>query len=292
MSLTIYQRRRQNKRKLLEYLVAEIPKHRGFLVVGITGVEARTLQAARKALKGKAKIKVIKNTILAKALEKVDLAEEVKQKVKAALSHENAIVFTDDSVFSVAAELSKFTQNTYIKPNRVTPVDIVIPAGVTPLQPGPLTDSLNALGIPFEVKKNLVYIKRDTLVVRKGERVNARIAELLRELEIAPITSGFELKLAVEDGLLIPGESLRVDLSKYVKELSEAQKAALTLSVNLGIPVAEAMPLILARAAAQALALAVEAGYPTPEAIPYILAKATAAANALSTLVKAQRGEQ
>ncbi len=286
VSLTLYQRRREGKKQLLEYLAGEIPRHRGLMVIGITGVETSVVQSARKALRGKATIRVVKNTILSKALDKTSLPEEVKSALKTRLSAENAVVFSDDSVFSVAAELLKFKRNAYIKPNRSTPVDVIVPAGVTPLQPGPLTDSLTALGIPFEVKKNLVYIKKDTLVVKKGERVNARIAELLRALDIAPLTSAFELKLALEDGLYIPGEKLNVDLSSFVRDLSSAHTSALTLSVNLGIPVAEAMPLILAQAARNALALAVEAGYLSAETLPLVLLRGVSAAKALSELVK------
>ncbi|MEM3799229.1 MAG: 50S ribosomal protein L10 [Thermoprotei archaeon] len=288
MSLTLYQRRRESKKQQFEYLVNEIPKHRGFLVVGITGVKTSTFQSVRKALKGKATIRVVKNTVLSKALDKISLPDEVRSTLKSKLSREIAVVFTDDSVFSVTAELLKFKRSAFIKPNRSAPLDVIIPAGVTPLQPGPLTDSLTALGIPFEVKKNLVYIKQDMSVVKKGDRVNARVAELLRALDIAPLISSFELKLALEDGLYIPGEQLNVDLSKYIKDLSFAHADALTLSVNLGIPTPEAMPLIVAKAVRSALAVSVEAGYPSAEALPLILLKGVSAAKVLSELVGVQ----
>lgn len=271
---------------MLEYLSTEIPKHRGFIVVGITGVDTPTLQSARKALKGRAVFRVTKNTILSKALDKIDLPVDIKNRIKDSLTSENALVFSDDSVFSVAAELSKFKRPAYIKPNRTTPVDVVIPEGVTPLQPGPLTDSLNALGIPFEVKKNLVYIKKDSLVVKKGERVNARVAELLRALDIAPLTSSFELKLAVEDGLYIAGDKLSIDLAKLIGDVSSAHSAALTITVNLGIPVPGVMPLILAKAAKEALTLGVECGYVSAETLPYLISRGVAAAQALNKLVE------
>jgi large subunit ribosomal protein L10 len=291
VSLTIYQRRKLKKSSSLETLKQDLSLHKAFLVVGITGVETPVLQAARKNLKGLAQIRVFKNVILSKALDTTQLNDTAKSEVKRILEGENALILTNHSVFTVASILNRLRRASFVKPNRVAPVDITIPQGVTTLQPGPLTDSLTALGVPFEIKKNLVYIRTDSVVVKKGEAVNNRVAELLRALDIAPVNSGFALKVAFEDGMLISGDKLALDYEAYRSELGQAYQNAFALSVNAALPVAETLPFVLAKAASEALSVSIESKYITPESLPFLLGEAVSAANYIAVESKKKNPE-
>lgn len=284
MSLTVYQVRKRKKADLMKELVQHFKEYENFVIVGITGVEDSTLQRARVALRALGKIKIVKNTITKRVVASLPLQEEIKRQIAEAFYGQNAIVFTNESTFEVVEALERFTKNVHLKPNRTAPVDVVIPAGVTTLQPGPLTDSLTALSVPFEVKKNLVYIKTDTLVLKKGELVNSRVADLLRELDIRPLASRFVAKCALDGGLYIAGDKLVFKRDDLINQLGTAHGEALSLAFNAYIPVPEVVPLLLAKARTDALSLALETGIVTPDTLPLLLARAVRIAEALNSL--------
>ncbi|MEM3670454.1 MAG: 50S ribosomal protein L10 [Thermoprotei archaeon] len=289
--MSVFEKRRERKRQLYELLGHKLGESKKMVIVGLEGVETPVTQRVRVELRGKAEIKVVKNTVLSKALDASNLDQNVKEEVKKALKGANAVVFSNVGVFDVASVLNSHKVHTYLKPGRITPVDVVVPAGVTTLQPGPLTESLTAFGVPFEVKKNLVYISKDTLVARAGERVNARLCELLRALSITPTESGFALKVGLDDGLLVSSNILQTDLGEYRSQAMRAIADAFSLSYNSALPVPEVAPLLVERAAREALSAAVEAGYVTAETAQPILAKAYAAAQYIaSTFLKESSG--
>jgi large subunit ribosomal protein L10 len=291
VSLTIYQKRKLKKSNSLEKLKQDLSLYKGFLVVGITGVETPVLQTARKKLKDLGRVRVFKNVILSKALDSTGLGDTSKSEIKKALEGENALLLTNQSVFAVASILNKLKKKSFVKPNRVAPLDIIIPQGVTTLQPGPMTDSLTALGVPFEIKKNLVYVKKDSVVVKRGEVVNNRVADLLRALDIAPVDSGFVFKAAFEDGLLIPGDRLELDFETYRSNVFQAYQSALALSVNSALPVAESLPFVLAKAASEALSVSIESKYVTAESAPLLFGEVVSTANYIAAEVKKKKPE-
>jgi len=281
VSITVYQRRKRKKADLMEDLKKLFKEYRNFVVVGITGVEDSTLQRARVVLRALGRIKIVKNTITRKVITSLPLENNTKQLIEEVFEGQNAIVFTNESTFDVVEALEKFSRNVCLKPNRIAPVDVLIPAGVTTLQPGPLTDSLTALNVPFEVKKNLVYIKSPTPVLRKGELVNSRVAELLRELDIKPLVSRFAPKCGLDGGLYIAGEKLVFKKDDLIGQLGAAYEDALSLAFNAYVPVPEVIPLLLTKASNDAISLALEAGVVTPETLPALLVRATRVAEAL-----------
>ncbi len=289
MSVSIYKKRKEKKSSLLKELSSEIPRYKGLLVVGIEGVETPSVQKARKTLKGRARIKVVKNVIARRALATAVQDESIRNSLSEALEHENALVLTNESVFNMAAELSRLARATFVKPERRTGQDIVIPAGATTLQPGPLTDSLTAFGVQFEVKKNIIYIKEENVVARAGEVVNSRLADLLRALEITPVNSRFVPKVAVDGGLVIPGSKLSIDFEIFALDLGRAYNQAFSLGVNAPIPVAATIPFTLGIAAQQALSLSLETGLLTSESAPYLLARAHSAAAEIEAAVSRSR---
>jgi len=67
MSLTIYAKRKERKKKQLEELGNLLSKYSNFVVLSIAGVETPTLQKLRNSIRGKAELKVVKNTLFFKS---------------------------------------------------------------------------------------------------------------------------------------------------------------------------------------------------------------------------------
>jgi large subunit ribosomal protein L10 len=86
------------------------------------------------------------------------------------------ILFTDLNPFKLALLLERGKVKTTAKSGDIAAMDVVIPAGNTGQPPGPVISQLNAVGLPTRIESGSVWISKDTLVVRKGEVINERLA--------------------------------------------------------------------------------------------------------------------
>jgi large subunit ribosomal protein L10 len=159
----------------------------GYKSIGIAGlqkVRASQLQAMKKKFAGKVYMRVLKNTLMRLALEGID--NEGLKKLEDYLDGSNVYLFTDENPFKLALMLERGKVKTTAKSGDKAAMDVVIPAGNTGQPPGPVISQLNAVGLPTRIESGSVWISKDTLVVRKGESINACCRNLgLRRLSWA-----------------------------------------------------------------------------------------------------------
>ena len=55
------------------------------------------------------------------------------------------------------------------KPGDIAPEDILVKAGDTPFKPGPIVGELQKAGIPAAIEGGKIVIKKDKVLVKKGE---------------------------------------------------------------------------------------------------------------------------
>jgi len=99
--------------------------------------------------------------------------------------------------------------------------DVVVPAGNTGLPPGPIISQLSGVGLPTRIESGSVWINRDTLVVKQGEVIDARLAGVLSKLGIKPVEAGLIMKAVYDDGLTITEEQLRIDLDEIQRNIQK-----------------------------------------------------------------------
>jgi len=123
----------------------------------------------------------------------------------------------------------------------ISPIDVVLPAGPTGLDPGQ-TSFMQALNIATKINKGQVEVVSDVQLVKKGDKVGPSEATLLQKLNIKPFTYGLIPICVYEDGFVYTPETLDISdediLSKF---LSGVQKIA-ALSLGTGIPSLPALP--------------------------------------------------
>ncbi len=255
----------------LSRLIREYP------VVGIVNMEnipARTLQKMRAKLRGEVLIKMSKKSIMQHAIEKAAREEKSIAGLKDRLRGQPAFIFSKMNPFKLYKILEENKVPAPAKPNSIAPRDIVVPKGETPFSPGPLLGELQALGIQTEIKGGKIAVKKDTVVAREGEVIDAKLANILSRLGIEPMEVGLDLIAAYEAGTVFLPEVLRVDEEELRGQLALAYMQAVNLSVNSGFLTRETAPIAIAKAYREALALAVEAAIPEPGAVERLLTKA------------------
>lgn len=250
-------------------------------VANLQKVRAAQLQEMKKKLKDVANIRVLKNTLMRRAVAEYKNKPDL-EKLEPMLSGSNIFLFTNINPFKLSLLLDKGRVRTTAKAGDVAAIDVIVPAGNTGLPPGPIISQLGSVGLPTRIEAGSVWINKDTMVAKKGDTIDARLASVLSKLNIKPVEVGLILKAVYEEGLVITDEHLRIDVNGFRKRLIEAISNAMNLSLNSGYPTSETISLLLQTAHRKAFNLALNAGIPTKETVGDMLRKAYAEAASLN----------
>jgi large subunit ribosomal protein L10 len=261
-------------RKLLD-------EYSGLGVASLQKVRAAQLQEMKKKLKDVADVRVLKNTLIKRAVAEYKKKPDLN-KLEPLLNGPNIFLFTNLNPFKLSLLLEKGRVKTTAKAGDTAAMDVVVPAGNTGLPPGPVISQLGSVGLPTRIEGGSVWINKDTMVAKKGDTIDTRLAGVLSKMNIKPVEVGLILRAVYEEGLIITDEHLRIDVDGFRKSLIEAISNALNLSLNAGYPSAETIPLLLQTAQRRAFNLALNAGIPNKETVGDLLRKAHAEASSLS----------
>jgi len=273
------------KARKVEEIKDLLKRYRVVGVASLHKVRATQLQELRKKLRGVAHIQVIKNTLMKRAISELNEKPELKKLIEH-LTGSNIFLFTDINPFKLALILERSKVKGFAKAGDIASEDIIVPAGNTGLAPGPIISQLGSVGIPTRIESGSVWVSKDTVVARKGDVISQSLAAILSKLGIKAIESGLTLKVAYDDGFIISGDELSIDLDEYKRMIGEAYAEAFNLSVNSHYPISENIQVLLQIAASEAYRLAFNANVPTKETIVDLVRKAHLEAMALSSKVQ------
>ena len=272
----------QQKIKEVEEITDLIKKYKVVGIANLQKVRAAQMQEFKKNLAEKVYMRVMKNTLIKLAIENCKEKPDLK-KLEEHLEGSNVYIFTDEDPFKLALILERGKVKTTAKSGDLAAFDVVVPAGNTGQPPGPIISQLNAVGLPTRIESGSVWINKDTLVVKKGEAINERLASMLSKLGIKPVVSGLAMTYVYEDGLIITQEQLRIDLEETKHDVERAYADSLALSLSAAYPTEENMTILLQIAHSRAYALSLNAAIPTEETIEDLIRKANAEMLSLSS---------
>ncbi len=264
----------------VEKLASIINESKMIGLVNVEGVGAKQLQGIRDSLRGSAIIKMSRNTLMIRALEKStkkgmkDLIEFVTGPI--------AFVFSDQDPFVLSKFLSENKAAAPAKGGQISPKDIIILAMNTGVAPGPFISELAGLKIPSRVKGGSIHITADTVAVKAGDVISNAMAMMLSRLGIEPMELQLTLIAAYTDGEVLTADSFVIDLEALFSQVLLGHQYAVNLSVNTGIPTEETMPLIITKASMEAKGLIMTIGFFVPEMLNEFLSKANSEALALA----------
>ena len=274
----------QQKTKEVEEITNLI---KGYSIIGIASlqkVRAAQLQEFKRNLADKVYMRVLKNTLIKLAIENCKERPDLK-KLEEHVKGSNVFMFTNLNPFKLSLILARGKVKTTAKSGDVAAFDVVVPAGNTGQPPGPIISQLNAAGLPTRIESGSVWINKDTLVTRKGEQINERLASILSKLGIKPVETGLALTVAFDDGLIVTQEQLKLDIDGTKHEVESAYAESFALSLSISYPTKENMVILVQLAHREAYALSVGAAIPTKETIEDLLRKANAQMLSLNSKV-------
>ena len=186
----------------------------------------------------------------------------------------------------MALMLERGKVKTTAKSGDTAAMDVVIPAGNTGQPPGPVISQLNAVGLPTRIESGSVWISKDTLVVRKGEPINDRLAGVLSKLGIKAVELGISMRAVLDEGLMIDGSQLHIDVDATRNSLVQMNGEAFALSLSIVYPTKENINALLQTAHQKAFALSLGAAIPTKETIGDLIRKANAEMTSLNKVAE------
>ena len=275
--------RKERMRKLFEDLLRS---HRYLIIIDAYRLRANMLNEVRRMQKDLGFIiKGGKKGVFLKALEKIypDSVNILKKE----LYGQVLFIFTNNDPFDIARELDKFEMDLEASPGDIAPIDIIIPEGNTGIPPGPIIGLFSSLSIPTKIVAGAIYIVKDTLVAKKGDKISPNLANILSKLGIKPIKSKVNIKFAYDfkDRIFIPRELLIPSLDEYKEKLNIAVTNALKIAIDLSYPVEEVLPILILNAFTNAYKLAVDLGYITSYTLEFFINKAVTVAKSINNIL-------
>lgn len=283
--------------QVLEEKISEVEEIKQLLksykyigIASLQKVRAAQLQELKKSLTGKVYMRVLKNTLTKLAIDNMETNN--LKKLDDYLEGANLFLFTDVNPFKLALLLERGKVKTIAKSGDISAMDVVIPEGSTGQPPGPIISQLNAVGLPTRIESGSVWVSKDTLVVRKGEPISERLAALLSKLGIKAVEAGLSMKVVLDEGLIITGDQLKVDVEETRKTIEQSHSDAIALTLNIAYPTNENIDMLLKIAQKEAYALALNATVSTKETIEDIIRKAYTEMLSLKTKVESAKSNE
>jgi large subunit ribosomal protein L10 len=275
------------KKEAVVDLSTKIAKCKVVGIIDVHGVPAPAFQTMRTNLRGKADIIMLKNTLLKLALQEAAKSRKGLEKLADSVNGQCAVVTSDLNPFRLFRQLDATKTKMPARGGETAPDDIEIKAGETPFKPGPVVGELQKAGLPAAIEQGKVVIKKDKVLVKKGDKIPRDAALVLSKLEIYPLTVGLDLSAAFEEGLIYLKDVLVVDDVKIMSQVMGAASGAFNLSIFIGFPTSTTIKPMVALAHMRALNLAVNAGIANPETVKIMLAKANLQMLSLASKVPA-----
>ena len=271
------------KVKEVSELVERIGTSKVVGIVGMREIPASDLQQMRGALRSKVEVKMVRNNIARRALE--SSSQEIRQ-LADFIEDQSALVFSNENPFKLYSMFEKAKRPMAMRTGARAPKDIVIEAGETSFSPGPMVGKLQTAGIPAAIKGGKVVINQRITLVKEGEVVSAKTAEILKTMEIFPKNVGLELRAVYEGGLVFNAKDLAIDIDSLLFEMCSTSAKAFNFATEIGYATPETISAILQKAFARAKSLVAEGGIPVPAMMEIVLSRAAANAQAIASLSK------
>lgn len=249
--------------------------------VNMENMPAPQLQKMREQLRGTVVMRMAKRKMIVRAIEKVKEKKGNIGEIEKYLGGMPALIFTNENPFKIYKEVQKNKSSAPAKAGQIAPKDIIINKGPTPFAPGPIIGELGAIGIKTGVENGKVVVKENSIVVKEGDKISQKAAEVLTRLGIQPMEIGLNIVAVYENGIIFTKNVLSVDEKEYIANITKLSRWSFNLAMNIAYLTKDTTTLLIAKAFNDAKAVAVERNILNDETVKYLLAKADMQANAL-----------
>ena len=245
------------KKKVVSDFVHLVKKYSIIAVVNMENMPSPQLAKMRQLIREYVVLKMSKRRLMNIALDKAKESKPGIDGLKEHLGGMPALMFTNENPFKLYRKLSESKSEAPAKAGQLAPKDIIIQAGPTSFAPGPIIGELSQVGIKAGIDAGKVVIKQDCVMVKKGDKISQKQADMLTRLGIKPMQIGLDLVAAYENSTIFPKDVLGIDQSQFLKKLSNAGAWSYNLAVEIGYTTKDTIELLIGKAFKDAKALGI-----------------------------------
>ena len=274
------------KTKEIENLTQIVSSHPVVGIVKVSKIPGPQLQKMRQGLRETAVLKVTKNSLLVRALQKA--AENINgiEKIGGTIDGETALIATKANPFKLYKEIERTKTKAPAKGGERAQKDIVVEKGETPFKPGPIVGELQNAGIPAAIQGGAVVIKETKTLVKKGDKIPADVAKMLTRLEIYPLEIGLDLRALYEKQIIYSPEILKIDAGLMLQNFQKAAWGSYNLALKIGYATKATITPLLKKAYMDTIFLATHCKILIPETTKTLLTRAFRESQALQLHIK------
>ncbi|KAL9652696.1 hypothetical protein ABK040_015746 [Willaertia magna] len=254
------------KEQYIEQFINMVDKYDKIILVEADNVRSKQMSDIRKALRGKAELLMGKNTMIKKAIKTMTVDEEKKYqalaekaknitKVGDLLKGNLGLLFTNSDLVEVRDIVLANKVGAPAKQGSISPVEVIIPAGNTGLEPTK-TSFFQALNINTKITKGTVEIIKEHQLLKIGDKVGNSEAALLQMLNIKPFQYGLGLADIYDSGAVYSPKVLDLTDELMEQKVRDAVNNVAAIGLETGLPNEASVPHSVANTFKSLLAIA------------------------------------
>jgi large subunit ribosomal protein LP0 len=210
-------------------------------VVTADNVGSTQMQQIRFALRGSGVVLMGKNTMIRKGLKGLAKENPKLDKLIPLVRNNVGFVFCKGDLKACRTLLLANKVAAPARVGSVSPVDVVVPASNTGMEPTK-TSFFQALNIPTKITKGTVEIMNDVQLIKAGEKVGGSEATLLQMLNIKPFFYGLQILAVYDNGSVFDASVLDITDEILADKFRAGVANIAALSLALGRPTEASIP--------------------------------------------------
>jgi len=260
-----------------------LDEYHSILIVTADNVGSSQMQQIRRGLRGKAVLLMGKNTMIRKAMRSRLVKNPELEALIPYVRGNVGFVFTNGELPEIRTKITELRVEAAAKAGSHAPVDVVIPAGSTQMEPTK-TSFFQALSIPTRITRGTIEIINDVHLLVPGQRVNLSQASLLQMLGVRPFSYGLKVTTVYDQGAVYPSSVMDWTDDDILQKFFRCLSHVTALSLAVGYPTVLSVPHSVLHGYKNIVALALQADYSFPrvEKVKEMLSNPTAFAQALA----------
>lgn len=270
--------KRAKKRRIVNRLYENFTKYKQCLVVKLENVTSSQVQQTRLALRQSKKGDMVcgKNTVVKKAIDiRLQAPKEEDQdfefrkglysdlpqieKLSQYAKGKVGFIFSDAPIHELKPMIEGNRIPALAKVGSISPIEVVIPAGPTGLDPSQIS-FFHTLSISTKIQKGQIEITKEFKVLEKGKKVANSEAAILSKLNIKPFSFGMEILYVYDDGSILTPDIFNLDPAALLGRIRAAATNITAISLAIGEPNVLSIPHMVINGFKQLAAVALETG--------------------------------
>jgi len=253
--------KKEKKSEYFEKLHKLLQEYSRILIVLCDNIGSAHMQRIRRELRGQAVLLMGKNTMIRKVIRTHLDSNPQWESILPWITGNIGLVFTNDPDLKKIRDICLASKvPAAAKAGIKAPTDVIIPKGVTTLEPTK-TSFLQALNIASKINKGTIEILQDVHLIKKGEKVGSSESTLLQMLDIRPFEYGLQMIAVYDEGATADASLIDMSDDVILSKLSIGIGNIASLSLGLHFPTLASFPHVVLNGYKNLLSIAIGTDY-------------------------------